>query len=126
NGDPAYGQDSDGEFTHWTPWTDIEGKKHPRGFRVNKYALGYTDAGAPSKPPHVISISRISAHIWAGTTGPTKAYYGWIHPQDRARTPTATARVSTSPTQLPGALSNLPHPQVRYQAERITEVAAFF
>ncbi|MEZ0226994.1 MAG: DUF362 domain-containing protein [Planctomycetota bacterium] len=128
NGDPQYGQDSDPEFAHWTPWTDIEGKPHPRGFRVNKFALGFDPktGAAPAKPPHVISISRISAHIWAGTTGPTKAYYGWIHPQDRVHSHTDIDPIAETPINVLGNLVPFPHPEVRHQNERITEVAAFF
>ena len=128
NGDPQFGQDGDPEFAHWGPWTDLEGKPHPRGFRVNKHALGFAQGALPKKPPHVISISRISAHVWAGTTGPTKAYYGWIHPQDRVRSHTDLDPASNTPVARDGKLvpGLLPHPEVRHQAERITEVAAFF
>jgi hypothetical protein len=128
NGDPQYGKETDPEFAHWTPWTDIEGKAHPRGFRVNKFALGFdARTGAPpAKPPHVISISRISAHIWAGTTGPTKAYYGWTHPQDRVHSHTDIDPISETPINKDGRLVPFPHPEVRHQNERITEVAAFF
>lgn len=127
NDDPQYGKASDPEFAHWTAWKDLQGKQHPQGFRVNKYALGFpAGAGTPAKPPHVISISRISAHIWAGSTGPTKAYYGWIHPQDRVRSHTDIDPISESPVLIMGKLLPLAHPEVRHQAERITEVAAFF
>ncbi len=128
NGDPAFGKETDPEFAHWTPWTDIEGKPHPAGFRVNKFALGYDGkTGAPpGKPPHVISISRISSHIWAGTTGPTKAYYGWIHPQDRVHSHTDIDPVAKTPINRDGRLVTFPHPEVKHQNERITEVAAFF
>jgi uncharacterized protein (DUF362 family) len=120
--DPQFGKASDPEFAHWTPWTDIQGKQHPQGFRVNKHALELTNG----KPPHVISISRISAHIWAGSTIAVKAYYGWIHPQDRVRSHTDVDPVSESPVLVGGKPVTLPHPEIRYQAERIAEVAAFF
>lgn len=128
NADPQYGREGDPEFAHWTPWKDVEGQQHPRGFRVNKFALGFgADGAKPARPPHVISISRISAHVWAGTTGPTKAYYGWIHPQDRVRSHTDIDPISTEPVVVRGKLvPGVPHPQVRNQSERITEVAAFF
>jgi uncharacterized protein (DUF362 family) len=122
SGDPKYGKASDPEFTHWTPWKDLEGKQHPQGYRVNKHALEETDG----KPPHVISISRISAHIWAGSTIAVKAYYGWIHPQDRVRSHTDIDPISETPILVGGKLVPVPHPEVRFQAERIAEVAAFF
>jgi hypothetical protein len=127
NGDAAYGKPGDPEFTHWTAWKDIEGVQHPEGYRVNKRALGFDPTkGAFEAPCLSVSISRISAHIWAGHTGPLKAWYGWIHPQDRVRSHTDIDLVSESPVQVFGKLVTLPHPEVRFQAERIAEVAAFF
>lgn len=129
NEDPQYGRPDDPEFAHWTPWKDIEGEQHPRGFRVNRYALGYgADGAKPSRPPHMISISRLSAHVWTGTTGPTKAYFGWLHPQDRVHSHTDIDPVSTNdfPGHFTGTKLNLPHPEMRVQSERITEVALFF
>jgi len=122
SGGPKYGTATDPEFAHWTPWTDLEGKKHPQGYRVNKHAIEDANGNAP----HVISISRISAHIWAGSTIAVKAYYGWIHPQDRVRSHTDIDPVSETPVPVAGQLVKVPHPEVRYQAERIAEVAAFF
>jgi len=122
SGNPRFGKATDPEFAHWTPWTDIEGKQHPQGFRVNVHAV----EDANGKAPHIISVSRISAHIWAGSTIAVKAYYGWIHPQDRVRSHTDIDPVSESPVPILGGTPTLPHPQVRYQAERIAEVAAFF
>ncbi len=122
SGDPKYGVATDPEFADWTPWTDIEGKKHPQGFRVNRHAM----EDANGNTPHVISISRISAHIWAGHTIAVKAYYGWIHPQDRVRSHTDIDPVSESPILVGGKLTPFPHAEVRHQAERIAEVAAFF
>lgn len=129
NDDPQYGEEGDPEFEHWQPWEDVEKTQHPRGYRVNKYALGWgADGSKPTRPPHVISISRLSAHVWTGTTGPTKAYYGWIHPQDRVRSHTDIDPASRSPVARDGKLvpGALPHPEVRSQSERITEVALFF
>jgi uncharacterized protein (DUF362 family) len=121
SGDPKYGVATDPEFKDWTPWTDIDGTKHPQGYRVNRHAM----EDANGNVPHVISISRISAHIWAGHTIAVKAYYGWIHPQDRVRSHTDIDPVSESPLAT-NTLIPIPHPEVRHQAERIAEVAAFF
>jgi uncharacterized protein (DUF362 family) len=93
-------------------WVRVAPTAHwPKGFRIPKL-YGQVD--------HVVELARPGAHVMAGHTGTIKAWYGWLHPDDRIASHTDMALVPGD-----GPLG-LPRVEVANLHECIAEVAAAF